>query len=76
MTADPSRLQVMQGPGKPFWISKAEEAMSSWGPDYVRTSAGLKFTPRFGYSVKFVTMQDLKAQGMSTDDPDIDDVKH
>jgi hypothetical protein len=63
----------------PFWLTKANQVLSSWGPSAVRESSAdaFGFKPRFAYSVKFVTMQDLQSQGIgSEDDSDLSAVVH
>ena len=66
---------------KQFWLTEANQVLSSWAPDAVRTSTAsgagaFAFKPRFGYSVKFVSMQDLLSEGIASDDPDISQVTH
>jgi len=71
----PTSLQPSQGN---FWLTQANQVLSSWGPTTVResTSDNYGFKPRFGYSVKFVTMQDLLNQGVSSDSDDLSSVPH
>jgi hypothetical protein len=60
-----------------FWLTQASQVMSSWGPQSIRTaSSTYGFTPRFGYSVKFVTMHDLEKQGVQDEDGDLDNLYH
>jgi hypothetical protein len=60
-----------------MWLTEANQVLSSWGPDQGRlsdTTYGLM--PRFGYSVKFVTLQELVAAGMPASDEDVNNVNH
>jgi len=50
-----------------FWLTQSNEVLSSW------SRSG---TPRFGYSVKFVTMQNLLSQGMPDLTGDLGKVSH
>lgn len=60
-----------------FWLTEANEVLSSWGPRFSRTSTGTSgIQPRFGYSVKFVTMQNLLSSGMADSDGDLEKVSH
>jgi hypothetical protein len=66
-------------PGSNFWLTEASQVTSSWAPTYGRVSGdadGFGFSPRFGYSVKFVTLRDLQGQGLSSDDDDVANVSH
>jgi hypothetical protein len=66
-------------PGKNFWLTEASQVLSSWAPTHLRLNGGddgFGFDPRFGYSVKFVTMHDLATQGLSTDNEDVSKVNH
>ncbi len=76
-------LPLSDKTGKPIaqstggnWLTTSKQVLSSWGPDSVRLKGDYGFTPRFGYSVKFVTVRDLKAQGLASDDDDIDKIEH
>lgn len=53
-----------------FWLTQANQVTSSWAPTYPR------FTPRFGYSVKFVTMRDLATRGVASPSDDLSVVNH
>jgi hypothetical protein len=60
-----------------YWLTKGTEVRSSWGPDHEKISADkVKWRPRFGYSVKLVSMHDLLSQGVSTSDPDQENMTH
>ncbi len=62
--------------GNRSWLTTADEVLSSWGPDNVRGDGGAYgLHPRFGYSVKFVTMQNLIKAGMPGDE-DLQKVSH
>ena len=62
---------------KLFWLTKADQVLSSWAPNFVKIEKdGVGFRPRFGYSVKFVTLHDLQAQGLPTEDEDSTNVSH
>ena len=66
---------------KLFWLTGANQVLSSWAPDAVRGNgaqdeSGFPFRPRFGYSVKFVSMQNLMSEGVQSDDPDVSNVTH
>jgi hypothetical protein len=56
-------------PNPQYWLTGANEVLSSWGPNN---------SPRFGYSVKFVTMQGLLSPvvGMADSDGDLEKVSH
>ena len=64
-------------PNPSFWLTQPNQVLSSWGPDYlnVDSSGSKKFQPRFGYSVKFVAMQDI-TQGTAAPDDDQQKVEH
>ena len=64
----PSDLQPSD---KKLWLTKSAEVLSSWGPGAVSG-----YSPRFGYSVKFVTMRDLASQGVASDSDDLSTVNH
>ena len=73
----PMPVTLQKGTG--FWLTEANQVLSSWAPSYGRTTGaadGFGFSPRFGYSVKFVTLHDLQSQGISSDDEDIQNVSH
>jgi len=59
-----------------YWLTESKEVLSSWAPLFTRTSSGVGFKPRFGYSVKFVAMQDLLQAGMNESDSDEGNVSH
>ena len=54
-----------------FWLTLSSEVLTSWGP-----GATNAFRPRFGYSVKFVTLRDLAAMGVVSDTDDLSIVNH
>ena len=60
-----------------LWLNQANQVLSSWAPDQARLSdSAYGLMPRFGYSVKFVTLQDLVAGGMPASDGDLTKVNH
>lgn len=60
-----------------YWINQGKEVRTSWSPDHHKVSAyDVRFTPRFGYSVKLVAFRDLMRQGLSADDPDAEKLSH
>jgi hypothetical protein len=60
-----------------YWLTASNEVLSSWGPPFARLNASTNgFKPRFGYSVKFVAMQDLLKSGMNSSDDDQEKVSH
>jgi hypothetical protein len=59
-----------------YWLTTSNEVLSSWAPPYSRLSTGPGFRPRFGYSVKFVAMQNLLQGGMNEADSDEGKVSH
>lgn len=62
---------------KPYLVTTAKEVRTSWSPDHHKVSShDVKFTPRFGYSVKLVSFRDLMRQGLTTDDPDVEKMSH
>ncbi len=62
---------------KPYMVTTAKEVRTSWSPDHHKVSSyDVKFTPRFGYSVKLVSFRDLMRQGLTTDDPDVEKMSH
>lgn len=62
---------------KPYIVTTAKEVRTSWSPDHHKVSAyDVKFTPRFGYSVKLVSFRDLMRQGLTTDDADVEKMSH
>jgi hypothetical protein len=73
----PMRNSQTMTKNKNFWLTEANEVLSSWGPKFARVDAGNpRFQPRFGYSVKFVTMQNLLSAGMADTDGDLEKVSH
>ena len=60
-----SNIQLDSQPD--FWLTQSKEVLSSWS----RSGA-----PRFGYSVRFVTMQNLLSLGMPDADGDLEKVSH
>jgi hypothetical protein len=72
----PADKGLVQSPNK-FWLTNGNEIRTSWGPNHTRTSStDYKARPRFGYSVKFVSFENLKSQGMNLTDDDLEKVKH
>ncbi len=71
-------LYKLTPPGsKKFWLQTDKEVLSSWGPDHVKigkTQWG--YRPRFGYSVRFVGLQDLLAEGLQDVSEEFDQVGH
>jgi hypothetical protein len=62
---------------RPYMTTTAKEVRTSWSPDHHKVSSyDVKFTPRFGYSVKLVSFRDLMRQGLTTDDPDVEKMSH
>ena len=62
---------------KSYLVTTAKEVRTSWSPDHHKVSAyDVKFTPRFGYSVKLVSFRDLARQGLTSDDPDVEKMSH
>jgi hypothetical protein len=62
---------------KPYWLTQGKEVRTSWSPDHHKVSPyEVRFTPRFGYSVKLVSFRDLMQQGLPADDPDADKLSH
>lgn len=63
--------------GKRYWVAEEDTVRTSWAPAYARIDGGnLGFKPRFGYSVKFVTLQNLLKVGMPANDDDLTKVSH
>jgi len=56
-----------------FWLTRPEQVLSSWSPPHLQGAPNP--TPRFGYSVKFVAMQNV-LQGSSGPDEDQEKVEH
>lgn len=75
---------LTKGRIKDFWLTDANQVLSSWAPDAVRTvrtngdgPQAFAFKPRFGFSVKFVAMSDLINEGVDPNtDPDLSKVNH
>jgi hypothetical protein len=62
---------------KPYLSITSKEVRTSWSPDHHKVSAyDVRFTPRFGYSVKLVSFRDLMRQGLSADDEDVEKMSH
>jgi hypothetical protein len=62
---------------KPYLSITPKEVRTSWSPDHHKVSSyDVKFTPRFGYSVKLVSFRDLMQQGLASDDPDVEKMSH
>lgn len=59
-----------------YWLTTSSEVLSSWGPEFGKQSSGQSFKPRFGYSVKFVAMQNLLQSGMNQTDDDEAKLSH
>ncbi len=58
-----------------FWLTQDQETNSSWGPDrFAGGSSGVR--PRFGFSVKFVAMQQLISKGTAPSEDDMENVTH
>jgi hypothetical protein len=55
-----------------FWLTQATQVSSSWAPG----SPTSRYTPRFGYSVKFATLHDLQKEGLGAGEDDLDAVAH
>lgn len=67
---------IQPNPNK-YWLTTANEVRSSWAPDYGRLGPGnIGHLSRFGYSVKFVAMQNLLQSGMNSQDDDQGNVSH
>ena len=80
-TATFAAVELPLSPGltpAPFWLTQSSEVLSSWGPKYARVTPGAPphYQARFGYSVKFVTLQSLLQQGMADQDGDLSKVSH
>jgi hypothetical protein len=58
-----------------FWLTTASETNSSWAPDRGVTGNST-IDSRFGFSVKFVAMQQLINQGTAASDDDMENVTH
>lgn len=76
-------LPMFQLPDPPagagYWIKDANSVLTSWAPTAARIRGGangLGFKPRFGYSVKFVTLQNLLQNGMPASDDMLENVTH
>jgi len=60
-----------------FWVTRDDQVRSSWAPAFARLGDGTYgLYPRFGYSVKFVALQDLLQNGMPATDEDMGNVLH
>ena len=60
-----------------FWLTESREVLSSWAPSFTGNNSSGDFRPRFGYSVKFVALQNLLQSGMiGTGDEDETKVSH
>jgi hypothetical protein len=63
--------------GSSYWLTEARSVQTAWAPTYARITGGqLGFQPRFAYSVKFVTMQNLLQAGMPDADDELGKVSH
>lgn len=63
--------------GKNQWLTDPNSVLTSWAPTYARVNAlEFGFKARYGYSVKFVTLQNLLKNGMPSDDEDTTKVNH
>jgi hypothetical protein len=63
----PMPVANLSNPNPKFWLTQPNQVLTSWGPSAI---------PRFGYSVKFVTLQNLKSEGMPFYDDDLEKVSH
>ncbi|MBC7397089.1 MAG: hypothetical protein H7333_06565 [Bdellovibrionales bacterium] len=63
-------------PSQGYWLTDAAQVLSSWGPKFSHLENGYGFQARFGYSVKFVTMQNLLTEGITDDDGDLSKIHH
>ena len=61
---------------KQYWLMESEDVLTSWAPPYVRVANGFAFRPRFGYSVRFVSMRDLQKEGLDDPDSEFENVGH
>ncbi len=69
--------KLKQAKNKQYWLTSSKEVLTSWGPSYLRGPGGtLGFRPRFGYSVKFVSMRDLQKEGLDDPDSEFENVGH
>ena len=59
-----------------LWLTKSAETNSSWGPDRSGGAGNAAIPARFGFSVKFVAVQQLLKAGMAATDDDLENVTH
>jgi len=62
---------------KKFWVTEGRQVLTSWAPTFLRTNdRDFAYTPRFGYSVKFVALRDLIREGVPDLDSELESVSH